>query len=134
MKNNERVKKFGEVFTPKELVNEVLDKLSQDLFKNPLKTYLDPSCGDGAFLVEVLERKINNGIDYEQALSTIYGVDILEDNVELCRKRLLGKNRHLEHIVEKNIVCADALRYHYRFDGSDPYKTANDLHFDKLFG
>ena len=134
MKNNERVKKFGEVFTPKELVNEVLDKLSQDLFKNPLKTYLDPSCGDGAFLVEVLERKINNGIDYEQALSTIYGVDILEDNVELCRKRLLGKNRHLEHIVEKNIVCADALRYHYRFDGSDPYKTAKDLHFDRFFG
>ncbi len=134
MKNNERVKKFGEVFTPKELVNEVLDKLSQDLFKNPLKTYLDPSCGDGAFLVEVLERKLNNGIDYEQALSTIYGVDILEDNVELCRKRLLGKNRHLEHIVEKNIVCADALRYHYRFDGSDPYKTAKDIQFDRLFG
>lgn len=134
MKNNERVKKFGEVFTPKELVNEVLDKLSQDLFKNPLKTYLDPSCGDGAFLVEVLERKLNNGIDYEQALSTIYGVDILEDNVELCRKRLLGKNRHLEHIVEKNIVCADALRYHYRFDGTDPYKTAKDMQFDRLFG
>ena len=134
MKNNERVKKFGEVFTPKELVNEVLDKLSQDLFKNPLKTYLDPSCGDGAFLVEVLERKLNNGIDYEQALSTIYGVDILEDNVELCRKGLLGKNRHLEHIVEKNIVCADALRYHYRFDGSDPYKTAKDIQFDRLFG
>ena len=134
MKNKERVKKFGEVFTPKELVNEVLDKLSQDLFKNPHKTYLDPSCGDGAFLVEVLERKIKNGIDYEQELSTIYGVDILEDNVELCRNRLLGKNRHLEHMVEKNIVWADAMRYHYRFDGTDPYKTAKDMQFDKLFG
>ena len=98
------------------------------------KTACDASCGDGAFLGEILIRKVENGIEFEKALSTIYGVDIMQDNVDLCRERLLCGQEHLRPIVEKNIVCADALRYHYRFDGSDPYKTANDLHFDKLFG
>ena len=129
-----RVRSTGEVFTPTELVQEILDKMPKTLFKDPNKTYIDNFCGDGQFLGEVVIRKVENGIDFEQALSTIYGVDLMQDNVDLCRERLLCGQEHLKHIVEKNIVCADALRYHYRFDGSDPYKTANDLHFDKLFG
>ena len=129
-----RVRSTGEVFTPTELVQEILDKMPKTLFKDPNKTYIDNFCGDGQFLGEVLIRKVENGIDFEQALSTIYGVDLMQDNVDLCRERLLCGQEHLSPIVEKNIVCADALRYHYRFDGSDPYKTANDLHFDKLFG
>ncbi len=129
-----RIKATGEVFTPTELVRDILDKLSKEIFQNSKKTILDPSCGDGQFLGEVLIRKVENGIDFEQALSTIYGVDIMQDNVDLCRERLLCGQEHLKHIVEKNIVCADALRYHYRFDDTDPYKTAKDLHFDRLFG
>ena len=129
-----RVKSTDEVFTPTELVQEILDKIPTEVFKDSNKKYLDPSCGDGQFLGEVLIRKVENGIDFEQALSTIYGVDLMQDNVDLCRERLLCGQEHLRHIVEKNIVCADALRYHYRFDGSDPYKTAKDMQFDKLFG
>ena len=129
-----RVRSTGEVFTPTELVQEILDKMPKTLFKDPNKTYIDNFCGDGQFLGEVLIRKVENGIDFEQALSTIYGVDLMQDNVDLCRERLLCGQEHLKHIVERNIVCADALRYHYRFDGSDPYKTANALHFDRLFG
>lgn len=129
-----RTKSTGEVFTPTELVQEILDKIPTELFVDPNKTYIDPSCGDGQFLGEVLIRKVENGIDFEQALSTIYGVDLMQDNVDLCRERLLCRQEHLRPIVERNIVCADALRYHYRFDGSDPYKTNKDLHFDRLFG
>ena len=129
-----RVRSTGEVFTPTELVQEILDKMPKTLFKDSNKTYIDNFCGDGQFLGEVLIRKVENGIDFEQALSTIYGVDLMQDNVDLCRERLLCGQEHLKHIVEKNIVCADALRYHYRFDGSDPYKTAKDIQFDKLFG
>ena len=40
---------------------------------------------------------------------------------------------HLRYIVDKNIICADALRYRYRFDGTDPYKTEQDSHNEKLF-
>ena len=129
-----RVRSTGEVFTPTELVQEILDKMPKTLFKDPNKTYIDNFCGDGQFLGEVLIRKVENGIDFEQALSTIYGVDLMQDNVDLCRERLLCGQEHLRPIVEKNIVCADALRYHYRFDGSDPYKTAKDIQFDRLFG
>ena len=128
-----RVKATGEVFTPTKLVQEILDKIPTETFSNKDKTYLDPSCGDGQFLGEILIRKVENGIDFEQALSTIYGVDLMQDNVDLCRERLLCGQEHLRPIVEKNIVCADALRYHYRFDGTDPYKTAKDLQFDRLF-
>lgn len=128
-----RIRATGEVFTPTKIVQKVLDKLDSKLFTDLNKTYLDSSCGDGQFLGEVLIRKVENGIDFEQALSTIYGVDLMQDNVDLCRERLLCGQEHLRPIVEQNIVCADALRYHYRFDGSDPYKTANDLHFDRLF-
>ena len=132
-RDNLRIKSSAEVFTPTSLVQIYLDKLPKEVFTDPSKTSLDPSCGDGQFLGEVLIRKVENGIEFEQALSTIYGVDIMQDNVDLCRERLLCGQEHLKHIVEQNIVCADALRYHYRFDGTDPYKTKQDLHFNSLF-
>ena len=116
-----RVKETAEVFTPTPLVEEILDKLPQEQFVDPNKTFLDPSCGDGQFLASVLYRKMENGSTFEQALSTVYGVDLMQDNVELCRERLLCGRHDLRHIVEQNIVCADGLRYHYRFDGSHPY-------------
>ncbi len=111
-----RIKANAEVFTPTALVQEMLDKLPQDQFKDPTKTFLDNSCGDGQFLSEVLIRKLENGIDFATALSTIYGVDIMLDNVELCRERLLCGQEHLRHIVNRNIVCEDALTYDYSFE------------------
>jgi hypothetical protein len=116
-----RVKATGEVFTPTPLVQDVLGKIPESQFKDPSKTFLDNSCGDGQFLSEVLIRKIENGSTFEQALSTIYGVDMMQDNVNLCRERLLCGQEYLRPIVEQNIVCADGLRYHYRFDSTHPY-------------
>jgi len=121
-----RVKATGEIFTREWLVRESLDKVEQlDLtaFSDPTKTFCDPACGDGNLISEVLIRKIEKGIDFESALSTIYGVDLMQDNVTLCQDRLLCGREDLRHIVEKNIVCADSLRYHYRFDGSYPYDS-----------
>ena len=132
-RDNARIKSTGEVFTPTSLVNEILDKHPQELFSNPDKKVIDQFCGDGQFLGEVLIRKMENGIDFETALSTIFGVDLMLDNTKLCKERLLCGQEHLKQIVDKNIVCADAFRYHYRFDGTDPYKSKYDLHFDTLF-
>ena len=133
-----RVKATGEVFTPTPLVQEVLDQMSVGQFTDANKTFLDPSCGDGQFLGEVIIRKMENSSTFEQALSTVYGVDLMEDNVELCRERLLCGREDLRHIVEQNIVCADGLRYHYRFDGSHPYddeakQQQQQAHFASLF-
>lgn len=119
-----RVKSTGEVFTPTRTVKRLLSKMekkNKDIFKNKDKTFLDKSCGDGQWLGEVLIRKLENSIDFETALSTIYGVDLMPDNVDLCRERLLCGREDLRHIVEQNIVCADGLRYHFRFDNSHPY-------------
>lgn len=111
-----RVKATGEVFTPTILVQKILNQLSQTQFTDSSKTFLDPSCGDGQFLGEVLIRKMENGSTFEQALETIYGVDLMIDNVDLCRKRLLCGREDLRYIVEKNIVCYDALKYDYKFE------------------
>ena len=115
-----RVKATGEIFTPTELVREILEQIPIEQFTDPSKTFLDNSCGDGQFLSEVLIRKMENGSTFEQALSTTYGVDLMQDNVDLCRERLLcgSTDPELIAIVENNIVCADALKYHYRFDGT----------------
>jgi len=133
IRSKDRVKQTGEIFTPTKLVRQELDKCPQTIFANIDQTFLDPSCGDGQFLAEVLIRKLENGIPFNQALSTIYGVDLMADNIKLCQDRLLCNQEQYRHIVENNIVCADALTYHYRFDGTDPTKTDNDLIFDKLF-
>ena len=112
-----RVKETQEVFTPTPMVNYLLDQLPQELFSDPTQKYIDNSCGDGQFLSEALIRKVSNGIDFETALSSIYGVDLMQDNVNLTRERLLCGQEHLRHIVEKNIVCSNSLEYAYNFGG-----------------
>jgi hypothetical protein len=133
-----RIKATGEVFTPTHLVEEILGKMNPVLFNDPTKTFLDPSCGDGQFLASALYRKLQNDIDFETALSTIYGVDLMPDNVEETHTRLLCGREDLRHIVQNNIVCADALRYHYRFSGEHPYddelkQRQQEELFDSLF-
>ncbi len=111
-RTKERIDKTGEIFTPKELVNEILAKLPNDAFINPEKTFIDPACGDGNFLVEVLVNKLNNNHDPLQALSTIYGIDIMQDNIQECKKRLLqitGFSTEAQQIVNRNIKLGNAL-------------------------
>jgi type I restriction-modification system DNA methylase subunit len=126
-----RVKATGEVFTPTELVREMLEQIPIDQWQDPTKTFLDNSCGDGQFLGEVVIRKMEHGSTFEQALATIYGVDLMQDNVDLCRERLLCGRTDLAHIVNRNIVCHDALTYDYSFNGTD--LNQEDLQWDRLF-
>lgn len=115
-RSDERIKQTGEVFTPAPLVNELLDRIPREVWSNPEKTFLDPACGDGNFLVEVLRRKIAHGSSPTQALSTTYGVELMPDNAEACRHRLLeiaGDTPEHQEIVTRNIACADALAFDY---------------------
>jgi hypothetical protein len=127
-----RVKATGEVFTPTELVREILEQIPVEQFTDPNKTFLDNSCGDGQFLGEVLICKMENGSTFEQALSTIYGVDLMIDNVDECRKRLLCGSQDPKHIavVEQNIYQADALKkFSYKFEPmSDTRRKREQLH------
>lgn len=120
-RDKHRIRKTAEVFTPTPLVQEMLDKLEQQdstLFSDTNKTFLDNSCGDCQFLSEVIIRKMErSNCTLVQALKTTYGVELMEDNVIECRKRLAGPNPTPEilEIVNKNIVCHDALTYDYKF-------------------
>ena len=104
---SERIKASGEVFTPTKLVCEILQQLPIDEF-GPGKTVLDPACGDGQFLVPVKHLKMHQfGISEKDALNDIYGVDIMRDNVDLCKARLGGGN----------IVMGDTLNPNERLEG-----------------
>jgi hypothetical protein len=116
-----RVKQTAEVFTNTPLVQEMLttlEKQDPSIFSDPSKTFLDNSCGDGQFLSEVVIKKMEtSGCSLIQALSTTYGVELMEDNVIECRARLAGPNPTPEilEIVNRNIVHHNALTYHYMF-------------------
>ena len=116
-----RIKQTAEVFTPPHLVIEMLDKLEEEnptLFSDPTKTFIDNSCGDGEFLGEVVIRKMERSdCSLLQALSTTYGVDLMEDNISECKNRLAGPNptQEIWDILNKNIVCHDGLTYDYEF-------------------
>ena len=101
-RDQQRIQATAEHFTPTELVQNMIDSLPEELFTDPTKTFIDPACGDGQFLGEVLIKKLENGIDITTALNTLYGVDIMRDNVDLCKKRLGGGN-----IVMGDTLCPE---------------------------
>ena len=98
-RESDRVKKTGEVYTPTALVIEIIQRMDISDF-SPGKRVIDPACGDGQFLVPAKWLKvIHFGMTEEAALDDIYGVDIMEDNVSVCTKRLGGGH----------IICDDML-------------------------
>jgi hypothetical protein len=88
-RSKERIKQTGEVFTSLELVDEMLSKLPEEVWA-PDKTFLEPSCGDGNFLVRIVAWKIWKGSTAKQALETTYGVDMMPDNVSDSRRRIIA--------------------------------------------
>ena len=118
----DRVRKFGEVFTPPEIVRQMCDILEAeepDAFA-PEKTYLEPTCGDGAFVTEVLRRKFarcRKRSDYTAALRSVYAMEIQADNVEACIANVEALSREwfaptqaeLETIRD-HVIQADSLK------------------------
>jgi len=106
--------KTTEVFTPTELVNEMLRSQPDTIFA-PGKTVLDPACGDGQFLVEVKRIKMDHfQMTADEALKDIYGVDIIRDNVDLCKKRLGGGNIVMGNTLDPNTRLSGQLEYEYK--------------------
>lgn len=136
VKSRKRVQEHGEVFTNEREVNAMLDMVKQETERIESR-FLEPACGNGNFLAEVLRRKLavvaqqykKSPDDYMRyafvAVSSLYGVDILEDNAEECRERLYGiveaeAKRAIKkpdapfleavrYLLNKNILCGDAL-------------------------
>ncbi len=128
VKHPERVKELGEVFTPTELVLEMIGQLPDEMFEDG-RTFLDPTVGNGQFLaaLAIIKRELGHG----EVLSALFGADIMQDNVDECKERLLDIVGHSDAnvaIVENNIVCVDGLTYDYSFNGT------NLTNKEKLFG
>lgn len=136
-KSKERIREHGEVFTAEREVKAMCD-LVKDETERIDSRFLEPACGDGNFLAEILNRKLavvrkkygKSPLDYEKnsllAASSIYGVDILLDNVIACRKRMFdiwndeytavckkecddATREAVRFILSRNIVCGNAL-------------------------
>jgi type I restriction-modification system DNA methylase subunit len=139
LSKDEKKKQFGEVFTPPELVNEILDQLPPEIWRDPAKTWLDNSCGAGAFLIQVKQRLMVGLAEWEPDAekreqhilhNQIYGVELQADNWQSCRQRLgLTPTGN-----DGNIVCTDGLTYSYSFvkDDQGGYKL-DDSTFEDLF-
>jgi hypothetical protein len=128
-KRQERRKETAEDFTPPALVKEMLDKIPASYYKDPSKTFLEPAAGDGNFLIEILQRKLDNKISPLIALQSLYGVELMEDNVIYMKERLLSilpPNTDLtkaQAILDKNIICHDALEWDFEKWTSKIIKT-----------
>jgi len=139
VKSKQRVTDHGEVFTNEREVNAMLDLVILESERIDSR-FLEPACGNGNFLAEVLRRKLKSvtekysksKIEWERysvlAVSSIYGVDILKDNAKECRERLFAlyyeayssqfKN-HLDqelllsirYLLDRNILWGDALDF-----------------------
>jgi hypothetical protein len=137
IKSKIRVAEHGEVFTNQREVRAMCDLVENETFRIDSRI-LEPACGDGNFLIEILARKLKTisalykgqQTKYESnaflALSSVYGIDIMEDNVIQCRERLtrfcvneykkvfklrcnLRFREICEYILSKNIIHGDAL-------------------------
>jgi hypothetical protein len=135
--SRERVAEYGEVFTPPHIVEAMLDLVKNETLRIESR-FLEPACGTGNFLVEVLRRKLgevdrrykSSQREWERnaivAVMSLYGIDIQEDNVRECRRRLLDIFREqyvrrykakgdlrcqeaARAVLAVNIVCGDAL-------------------------
>lgn len=119
LEKSERVKKYGEVFTPAWVVNMMCDELPPKAW-DPGVTFLEPTCGDGAFVVEILRRKFarcQNRSDYTEALRSVYAMEIQADNVAKCIanaeavcREFFAPTRAELQILNDHIMQADSLK------------------------
>lgn len=137
VKSRQRVADHGEVFTAEREVKAMCDLVKTETERIDSR-FLEPACGEGAFLTEILSRKLaivrkkyrRSVMDYEKnsllVVSSLYGVDILLDNVQICRDNLYqiwekqykavckrecsdDVKRSIRFILQRNIVCGNAL-------------------------
>lgn len=118
----DRVRKYGEVFTPQHIVDQMCDALEKEAPDcwEIRKTYLEPTCGEGIFVLEILRRKFERckqRKDYTAALSSVWAMDIQQRNVdativnviELCESYISLSKAELETIRNHVILC-DSLK------------------------
>ena len=98
------------------------DKIQDEDWSDPTKTFLEPSFGSGQFVVYIVWNRIQHGIDWQTALKTLYGVELMADNVLECHDRVIDlltklgiefDERTARKIMKKNLVCSDFFKWDF---------------------
>lgn len=122
IKSKQRVKDYAEVFTAQREVDAMCDLIPNEMYSQLERTFLEPACGEGVFILEVLRRKFKHcktRKDYKIALSSVWGMDIQADNVQItidniikmCKSEFgLTLNKDEIKIVNDRIIQADSLK------------------------
>ena len=117
-----RRKVTQEFFTPYSIIKRMCDKIPDDEWADPEKTFLEPCMGDGNFVCYIIWNRIQHGIDWKTALKTLYGLELMHDNVIECHDRVIDLLTKLgiefdeqtaRNIMEKNLVCADFFNWDF---------------------
>ena len=111
-----------EFFTPYPIVKRMCDKISDSDWADPTKTFLESSFGSGQFVVYIVWNRIQHGVDWETALKTLYGVELMADNVIETHDRVIDlltklgiefDERTARKIMKKNLVCSDFFKWDF---------------------
>lgn len=114
--------KTQEFFTPYSIIQRMMDKVDAETWADKTKTFIDPCFGNGNILLGILHRRIfQYNIPWQQALSTLYGVELMSDNVDECKKRICSllsgvdgfDEAEARKIMDKNLVCADFFKWDF---------------------
>ncbi len=115
-------KSTQEFFTPYEIVKKMSDKVSEEDWADPTKTFCEPCFGNGQFVLYIIWNRIQHGIDWETALRTCYGVELMQDNVIETHTRVIGLLDTLNinydkdvamDIMHENLVCSDFFEWDF---------------------
>ena len=115
-RSKNRIVETNEIFTSIDIVMYGLElAYPEEFFKDPSILFSDNCVGEGAWLVGMALLRMKHGLSHEEAISNLRGVDIMIDNIDACRERLLCNQEKLRPIVEQNIYQADGLKFSYDF-------------------
>lgn len=115
-KNNKEGKNTAEFFTPYSIVKRMCDKVSDEDWSDPDKTFCEPCFGNGQFVIYIIYNRIIHGVSWKRALETTYGLELMEDNVDECKDRVIDllnalgiafSEKTVREIMDKNLVCSN---------------------------
>ena len=100
-----RRKKTQEFYTPYSIIKKMIYKIEPEMLADPTKTFLDPAMGNGNIILGILYRRIvEHGIDWRTALETLYGVELMQDNVDETKERIIDLLNKLNIEYDKDVA------------------------------
>jgi hypothetical protein len=113
----------AEFFTPYEIIKKMCDKIPEEDWRDPHKTFCDPCCGNGQFILAIIYYRLSHGVSLEDTLKTTYAVELMQDNLEECKQRIFNMLDDMEldydkdlsrTILDANLVCCDFFKWNFQ--------------------